>query len=163
MKDKVSTGSHYWHRTLSLVFLKMFWTAVWRKTQDSCSWHYVCKTIYMCSRKVAVTAFTEMCSASFFMEIKCRQINIVKKKYIQRRKCIVNEIQWELTKKIFFLEIWKLNDVWPLKKNSVIFLRLLKFLKLKKNSITALRLLKLLMLKKDSITFLRLLKFLILF
>ena len=34
-----------------------------------------------------------------------RQINIVKKKYIQRKKCIVNEIQWELTKKIFFLEI----------------------------------------------------------
>ena len=44
--------------------------------------------------------------------------------------------------------IWKLNDVWPLKKNSVIFLRLLKFLKLKKNSISALRLLKFLILKK---------------
>ena len=28
------------------------------------------KTIYLCSRKVALTVFTEMCSPSFFMEIK---------------------------------------------------------------------------------------------
>ena len=34
--------------------------------------------------------------------------------------------------------IWKLNEPWPLKKDSVTFLRLLKLLKLKKNSITAL-------------------------
>ena len=34
--------------------------------------------------------------------------------------------------------IWKLNEAWPLKKDSVTFLRLLKLLKLKKNSTTAL-------------------------
>ena len=36
--------------------------------------------------------------------------------------------------------IWKLNEPWPLKKDSVTFLRLLKLLKLKKNSTTALQL-----------------------
>ena len=45
--------------------------------------------------------------------------------------------------------IWKLNEAWPLKKDSVTFLGLLKLLKIKKNSITALRLLKFLTLKKD--------------
>ena len=30
---------------------------------------------------------------------------IVKEMYSQRKKCIVKEIQWELTKKILFLEI----------------------------------------------------------
>ena len=44
--------------------------------------------------------------------------------------------------------IWKLIEAWPLKKNRVTFLRLLKFLKLKKNPMTALRLLKFLILKK---------------
>ena len=44
--------------------------------------------------------------------------------------------------------IWNLIEAWPLKKNRVTFLRLLKFLKLKKNPMTALRLLKFLMLKK---------------
>ena len=44
--------------------------------------------------------------------------------------------------------IWKLNEAWPLKKDSAIFLRLLKLLKLKKSSTTALRLLKFLILKK---------------
>ena len=34
---------------------------------------------------------------------------------------------------------WKLNEPWPLKKDSVTFLRLLELLKLKKNSTTALR------------------------
>ena len=38
---------------------------------------------------------------------------------------------------------WKLNEAWPMKKELVTFLRLLKLLKLKKNSITALRLLTL--------------------
>ena len=68
--------------------------------------------------------------------------------------------------------IWKLNEAWPLKKDSVTFLRLLKLLKLKKNSITAydlkflilkkdtITVLKFLIPKKDSITFLGLLKFL---
>ena len=70
--------------------------------------------------------------------------------------------------------IWKLNEAWPLKKDSVTFLRLLKLLKVKKNSTTALRLqvlntekghhhcLKVFNTKKDSITSLRLLKLLIL-
>ena len=34
--------------------------------------------------------------------------------------------------------IWKLNEAWPLKKDLVTFLQLLKHLKLKKNFITAL-------------------------
>ena len=38
---------------------------------------------------------------------------------------------------------WKPNEAWPMKKELVTFLRLLKLLKLKKNSITALRLLTL--------------------
>ena len=56
--------------TLPPVFPKMFWTAAWWKTRNRCFWQYVCKTIYLCSGKVALTVFTEMCSASFFMEIK---------------------------------------------------------------------------------------------
>ena len=57
----------------------MFRTAVWRKTQNSWFWHYVSKTIYLCSRKVALTVFTEISSTSFFMEIKCsyNQRNLV--------------------------------------------------------------------------------------
>ena len=50
--------------------------------------------------------------------------------------------------------IWKLNEPWPLKKDSVTFLRLLKLLKLKKNSTTAYDL-KFLILKKDTITVLK--------
>ena len=57
-------------RALPPVSAKMFWTAAWGKTLDGCFWHYVCKTIYLCSRKVALTVFTEMCSTPFFMEIK---------------------------------------------------------------------------------------------
>ena len=56
-------------RTLPPVFPKMFWTAAWRKTPDGCFWHYVWKTIYSCSRK-ALTVFTEVCSTTFFIEIK---------------------------------------------------------------------------------------------
>ena len=114
----------------------MFWTAVWWKTWDGCFWRYVCKTIYWCSRKVTLTVFTQMCSASFVMEIKM---------YSQ-------EIQWELAEKILFQEICasyeslKKRDHW--KKDPVTFLPLLKLLKLKNNSITALRLLKFLILKK---------------
>ena len=58
--------------------------------------------------------------------------------------------------------IWKLNEAWSLKKDSVTFLRLLKLLKLKKDSIAALRLLKFLILKKASVTFLQFLKLLML-
>ena len=42
-KSKVSTGSHYYIRTLQPVFPKMFWTAAWRKTWDGCFWHYPSK------------------------------------------------------------------------------------------------------------------------
>ena len=57
----------------------MFRTAVWRKTRDSCLWHYVWKTVNLCSEKVVLTVFTEMFSASFFLEIKyyCSQRNSV--------------------------------------------------------------------------------------
>ena len=47
-----------------------------------------------------------MCSTSFFMDIKMySQKNIVKEMFSQRKKCVAKEIQWELTKKILFLEI----------------------------------------------------------
>ena len=46
-------------KTLPPVIPKMFRTAVWRNTRDNCFWHYVCKTINLCSRKLAVTVFTE--------------------------------------------------------------------------------------------------------
>ena len=39
-------------RTLPPVFLKIFWTAAWRKTPEDCFWHYVCKTIYSSSRRI---------------------------------------------------------------------------------------------------------------
>ena len=57
-------------RTLPPVFPKMFWTVALRKTRDGCFWHYVCKTIYLCSRKVTLIIFTKKLSTSFFMEIK---------------------------------------------------------------------------------------------
>ena len=81
--------------TLPTVIPKTFRTAVRRKTRDGCFWHYVCKTINLCSTKVALTVFTEICSVFFFMEIKV---------------IMVKEIQWELTEEIFFQEIcasWK--------------------------------------------------------
>ena len=46
--------------------------------------------------------------------------------------------------------IWKFNEAWPLKKDSVTLLELLKLLKLKKNSVSTLRLLK--FLNTDKIT-----------
>ena len=77
---------------------------------------------------------------------------IVKETYCQRKKCIVKKIQWEPTEKILLQEICasyeSLMKRWPLKNDSVTFLKLLKHLKLTKNSITALRLLELLILKK---------------
>ena len=41
-------------KILPPVIPKMFRTAVWWKTRDGCFWHYVCKTINLCSRKVAL-------------------------------------------------------------------------------------------------------------
>ena len=110
-----------------------------------------------------------MWSASFFLEIKM---------YSQRKKCIVKEIQWELTEKILFQEIFASYESFikrdhchllgrfltalkasKTQKNSITALQLLKFLILKKGLLRlttyVLRLLKLLMLKKDSITVLK--------
>ena len=70
--------------TLPAVFPKMFWTSVWWKTRVGYFWHYVFKTIYWCSRKAALTVYTAMCSASFFMEIK----NIVKKEIYSQRDSV---------------------------------------------------------------------------
>ena len=82
-------------RTLPPLFPKMFRTAVWWKTRDSCYWHYLRKTINLGSRKVVLIVFTEMCSAYFFMEIKM---------LLQSKKFNVN---WQ---KILFQEVcasWK--------------------------------------------------------
>ena len=73
---------------------------------------------------------------------------------------MIKKIQWELIEKMLFQEfciIWKLNEEWPLEKDSVTFLQLLKFLILKKDTVTVF---KFLIFKIDSITFLRLLNFL---
>ena len=66
---------------------------------------------------------------------------------------IIKEIQWKLTEKMLFQEIWSSYeslmkcDHWK-RTLTVTFWRLLQFLKLKENSTTALRLLKFLILKK---------------
>ena len=54
-------------RTLPPVFQKIFRTAVWRKARVGCFWHYVRKTINLCSRKVALTVFTE-CALLCFLD-----------------------------------------------------------------------------------------------
>ena len=58
------------------------------------------------------------------MEIKMYSYrNIVKEMYIQRKKCIANEIQWELTVKILSQEIcaWyeslKKRDRWEMARS----------------------------------------------
>ena len=65
---------------------------------------------------------------------------------------MIKKFQWELIEKMLFQEfciIWKLNEGWPLKKDSV---TVFKFLILKIDSITFLRLLDFLTSKKDSIS-----------
>ena len=76
-------------RTLPRSFQKMFRTAVWRKTQDCCFWHYVWKTYNLCSRKVALIAFTDSCI------LLHGDWNVI----------IVKGIPLELTEKILFQEI----------------------------------------------------------
>ena len=75
----------------------------------------------MCSRKVALTVFIELCSTSFFMEIIC---------YYNQRNSVGADSENVVPRNLCV--IWKLNEVWPLKKDSVTFLKLLKFLILKK-------------------------------
>ena len=99
----------------------MFWTAVWWKTRDGCFWDYVYKTNYLCRRKAALTVFTEMCSTSFFMEIICY--------YNQGNSAGADR---ENVLPGYLCVIWKLNEAWPVKKDLVTFLQLLKFLILKK-------------------------------
>ena len=139
----------------------MFWTDAWQKTQDDCFWHYVCKNIYLCSRKVLLQYLLKFTQHLSSWRLKCYYI--------------IKEIQWQRQKKYCsgtLCIIWKINEAWPLKKDLLTFSRLLKLLKLKKNSITILPLLKFLILKKDtiavltflipkkdSVTFLWLLKF----
>ena len=92
-------------RTLPLVFPKIFWTAARRKTPDGCFWNYLCKTIYFRSRKVALTVFTEMCSATFFVEIKMLE----KFSRNWQRKCCSRNV----------IMIRKLNEALPLKKKTI--------------------------------------------
>ena len=120
-------------RTFPPIFPKIFWTAVWRKTRSCCLSH-ICKTIYLISRKVAVTVMK--CAPHLSsLDCYCSQRNSVgtgRENIVSEGLCI----------------IWKLNVAWPLEKDSVTFLWLLRLLKLKKNSITASWLLKFLTLKK---------------
>ena len=71
--------------------------------------------------------------------------------YSQRKKCIVKEIQWELTEKILFQEIFASYESFMKRDHCSLlgrFLTALKASKTQKNSITALQLLKYLILKK---------------
>ena len=83
----------------------MFQTAVWQKAWDDCFWHYVCKTIYLWSRKVlAPTVIAEICSLSFFMEIKC---------YYNQRSSVETDRENTIPQNLCI--ILKLNEAWPLK------------------------------------------------
>ena len=129
----------------------MFWTAAWRKTRDSCFWHYICKTIYLCSRKVVLTAFTEICTASFFMEI---QMLLSSKKFSgnwQRKHWdppplphththIRTHIHTRIREQPWKSPSWTGLKFLTLKKGSSHFLTTFKVIKLKKNSINFLRL-----------------------
>ena len=105
-----------------------------RKTRSSCLWH-ICKIIYLRSKKVAVTYMLKC--ALHLSSLKC---------YYSQRNSVGTDRENIVSEDLCI--IWKLNVAWPLEKDLVTFLWLLKLLKLKKNSITALRLLKFLTLKK---------------
>ena len=94
-------------RTLKPVFPKMFRTVAWRKTPDGCFWHYVCKAIYSCSSKVALTVFTEMFCTPFSWRLKC---------YYNQRNSVGTDRENVVPENLII--IWQLNEAWPLKKNS---------------------------------------------
>ena len=75
------------------------------------------------------TVFTEICTASSFMEIKMLLKSKKFSRKWQRKHCFRK-----------FCIIWELNEAWPMKKDSGNLLRLLKLLKLKRIFITILRL-----------------------
>ena len=160
----------------------MFWTATWRKTPGGCFWHYLCKTIYLRSRKVALLQYLLKCALHLSSwRLKC---------YYNQRNSVGTDRENVVPGNLII--IWKLNEAWPLKKNYYghfltalkafktkrelhhclttlkVFnsekdaITVLKFLIPKKDFITCLGLLKFLTLRKSSITSLRLLKVLIL-
>ena len=105
-------------RTLSPVYPKMFRRTEWHKTGDRCFWH-VCKTIHLCSGKVALTVFTGMCSESFFLRLKyyCSQRNSVgtdRENIVQWNFCIMKaNIRYRqktsfLIKNIYQYNLWYL-------------------------------------------------------
>ena len=110
-------------RALPPAFSKTFWTAVWRKTRDGCFWHNVCNNDNIC-----VVGHLLKCAlhlSSWRLKYYCIQTNSVgtnRGNIVPGNLCI----------------IWKLSETWPLKKDLVTFLRLLKLLKLKKDSILGL-------------------------
>ena len=88
-------------RTLPSVFPKMFWTAAWRKTPDGCFWHYLCKTIYLRSRKVTLKCALQLSS----WRLKC---------YYNQRNSVGTDRENVVPGNLII--IWKLNEAWPLKK-----------------------------------------------
>ena len=96
-------------RTLRPVFRKMFRTAVWRKTRDSCFWNHVCKTNNLCSMKV----FTEMCFTSFFMEIKMLTEKILFKEICASLQQIISIDKKPsfLLKNIYLYDLWYLSSL----------------------------------------------------
>ena len=65
---------------------------------DDCLWYYVCKTIDLCGRKVALTVFTEIWYESFFKEIK-----ILTEKILFQEICGPWKQMLGINKKPFFL------------------------------------------------------------
>ena len=81
----------------------MFWTAVWRKIPDGCFWH-VCKTIYSCGGKVTLTVCALYLSS---WRLKC---------YYNQRNSVGTDRENIVPGNLII--ILKLNEAWPLKKNS---------------------------------------------
>ena len=107
-------------RTLPRVFPKMFRTAAWRKTRGGYFWHYVCKTINLCSRKVVFAVFTEISSSSFFkMLLKSKKFSRNRQK-ILFEEIVHHQIKYQVwTNSHFFYEkifTYTIYDIWMLQK-----------------------------------------------
>ena len=72
-------------RNLPPVNPKIFRTAVWWKIRDGYFWHYVCKTIYLFSRKVAVgkTLLKSLSAVDILLQILQEFRHLIKERCIQ--------------------------------------------------------------------------------
>ena len=138
-KGKISTGSHHQHKGSSIGIIEILLSSCMKEISGGCFWHYLCKTIYLRSRKVALLEYLLKCALHLsWKRIKC---------YYNQRNTVESDRENVVPRNLIM--IWSLikRDHW--KKNYYgHVLMALKLLKLKKNSTTALQLLKFLNLKK---------------